>query len=762
MTPIARQRLIVVLLPALGIVAAARAQEVKPPEFVGVRVGFADRYKAGLWTPLEVTLRGGSEKIDRCRVRASLKDSDGLNCTYEASEAYTVLPGAETSVLLYVRFGREESALSLELLDDGRTRLAAKTIDSARSPKSDQFADSLGPGQRLIVSVERGGFGLEKAVPGTQGEGAQNVVAALDSMARLPTRWQGYEGVDIVVISTSRPEVFEKIQKDDARITALEQWVRMGGTLVLCAGSHADEALHQSSPLARFVPGHFEKTVSLRQASGWETYAKSANPIPPPKPGQNVELPTPRLAADAQGRIEAHEADLPLVIRRPQGLGQVVFVATDLDRGPISAWSGRPALIAAILNLPPSNEQAGATAFAGPSFGYNDLAGQLRSALDVPRDVRLVPFYAVALLVVVYILLIGPGDYFLLRRLGRGMQWTWVTFPAIVVLFSAGAYLAAYWLKGDQLRVSQVDLVDVDAGGTARGASWFSVFSPRDESFDLSVQPRLPGGQPAEKTSASLAWLGRAGNEFNGMYSRDTQNPAPWSQSYAIAPSLDAIRDVPIQVWASKSFVYRWLGGCANLGIEAALTDDGRQLVGTLTNRLTSSDSPAGKGVVLSHSFLVYDNWAYEIGTLRPGEPLEIGPTTRRVSLTTCINDNLMDLSESGAGKAERVAYDRGNRDLDYVLQTMLFYDAAGGRKRTGMANDYQVFTDLSDLLRAGRAVLVAAPPQDGSCRGGDLLRGPVPQGGQRDARRPLGNARDRHATIYRFVLPVAQSGPTN
>src|SRR5208283_2812258 len=101
------------------------------------------------------------------------------------------------------------------------------------------------------------------------------------------------------------------------------------------------------------------------------------------------------------------------------------------------------------------------------------------------------------------------------------------------------------------------------------------------------------------------------------------------------------------------------------------------------------------------------------------------------------INDNLMDLSESGAGKAERVAYDRGNRDLDYVLQMMLFYDAAGGRKRTGMTNDYQVFTDLSDLLRAGRAVLVAAPPQDGSCRGGDLLRGPVPQGGQRDARRP-------------------------
>ena len=91
-----------------------------------------------------------------------------------------------------------------------------------------------------------------------------------------------------------------------------------------------------------------------------------------------MELPTPRLAG-VQGKIEAHEANLPLVIRKPQGLGQVVFVATDLDRGPIRDWSDRPRLVAAILNLP-ANEQAGAADEPVQSYGYNDLAGQLRSA----------------------------------------------------------------------------------------------------------------------------------------------------------------------------------------------------------------------------------------------------------------------------------------------------------------------------------------------------------------------------------------------
>jgi hypothetical protein len=534
----------------------------------------------------------------------------------------------------------------------------------------------------------------------------------------------------------------------------------MGGTLVLCAGSHADEVLRAKAPLARFVPGHFEKTVNRGQTSSWETYANSANPIPPPASGKKAELPTAKLT-EVQGKIEARDADLPLVIRQPRGMGQSVFVATDLDRGPISDWCDRSLLIAAILDLSVS-DQAGALETPVQSYGYNDLAGQLRSALDSPRDVRLVPFFAVAILVIVYILFIGPGDYFFLRRLGRGMQWTWITFPLMVVVFAAGAYLAGCWLKGDQLRVSQVDLIDIDAEGTTRGASWFSIFSPQGKTFDLSMRPRLLDGQTPQQASVDLAWLGKAGNEFNGMYSRDTQNSAPLgSQRYAITASLSAIHDVPIQVCSSKSFVQRWLGRASEQGLEASLKDDARQLSGVITNQLKRSGPPTKDGVALSHCFLVYDGWAYVIGDVPSGGTIEIG-STRRISLDTFISGQSLDFAESSAAKSEKGPYDRSSRDMAYVLRAMMFYDAAGGRKWTGMANDYQRFTDLSGLLKAGRAILVAMPPQDGSCRGGDLLGGPTPQPGELDHREPLGSALDRHTTIYRFVLPVNLVAPNN
>ena len=135
-----------------------------------------------------------------------------------------------------------------------------------------------------------------------QAKSAQNVVATVDSLARLPTRWEGYEGVDIVVISTSKPEVFETITPQNARIEALEQWIRMGGTLVLCAGSHAEEALHAGSPLAKFVPGRFEKPCSGGTPAPGKPTPSSLNPIPPPKPGEKVELPTARLKPTCKAR----------------------------------------------------------------------------------------------------------------------------------------------------------------------------------------------------------------------------------------------------------------------------------------------------------------------------------------------------------------------------------------------------------------------------------------------------------------------------
>ena len=45
----------------------------------------------------------------------------------------------------------------------------------------------------------------------------------------------------------------------------------------------------------------------------------------------------------------------------------------------------------------------------------------------------------------------------------------------------------------------------------------------------------------------------------------------------------------------------------------------------------------------------------------------------------------------------EAAAYDQGGADPLYVLRMMMFYDAAGGHRYTGLTNDYQRFVDGSE-----------------------------------------------------------------
>ena len=127
------------------------------------------------------------------------------------------------------------------------------------------------------------------------------------------------------------------------------------------------------------------------------------------------------------------------------------------------------------------------------NVGFKDLAGQLRGALDQFSGVRLVPFWVVGTLVFGYILLIGPVDYWLVKKVFKRMELTWLTFPTIVVTVSLAAYLAAYWTKGNKLLVNQVDLIDIEnSSGQLRGTSWLNVFSPTTSTYDLTLATPLP------------------------------------------------------------------------------------------------------------------------------------------------------------------------------------------------------------------------------------------------------------------------------
>ena len=215
-----------------------------------MNVGFAGRYKVGAWTPVEVTIHGGSEHAIG-RVRATVADSDNLNCSYDALEPCEILPGQDATVLLYVRFGHDAGKMDLRLFDS-RGTLAEKSIDSILTPAPTPGSNStmrFAPINGLLsawAGVHRAGkvCGGERFRSRTQASDRQAMSSPCSiALPGCPRAGRAMKVLTQVVISTSQPEIFQAISPQNVRIEALDQWVRAGGTLVLCAGSHAEEAL---------------------------------------------------------------------------------------------------------------------------------------------------------------------------------------------------------------------------------------------------------------------------------------------------------------------------------------------------------------------------------------------------------------------------------------------------------------------------------------------------------------------------------------
>ena len=487
------------------------------------RIGFGGVYKLGCWAPLQVELHGGTEPVSGL-LQVTVPDGDGVPTTVVTPAPIHLQPEAPTPAELLVRVGQPNASLTAKFLPAEAKTPIARTFHAGPEPGDGLIPGAIPATNRLLVTLGPS-LGLADLLANdSTDELSRTRLVSLESVAELPTRWEAYEGVDQLVLSTSAPDFYAPLRDNPDRIRALREWIEMGGKLVIVCGSQAEQLLGPDGPLRDLIPGTFAGMVELDQASALETYSGSEQAI---TPDRRVRFSVP-LLDDIRGRREAvarrGSQELPLVYRSYLGFGELTFVALDFDLSPLREWPGRLGFLRRALAWKETRgvaEQSTETT----QLSSEDLITRVLTVLDESfSSVHVIPFALVALLVLLYLLLIGPGDYFLVTRLLKRPEWTWLTFPLIVAASSAGAYWYAHSQKGDQLRVNQVEIVDLDATtGTLRGTTWTHLFSPAVQQFDLAFRPAYLGQPLADSTPRIVAWLGLPGFALGGMQSTSGQ-----------------------------------------------------------------------------------------------------------------------------------------------------------------------------------------------------------------------------------------------
>lgn len=731
--------LVAAALAVLPPAAPAADATAGGPRLESVQIGFDGVCKVGHWTPIWITV-SGLQDARSARLELTTVDGEGADVTYrdEGEPHATPQPDGRTKLLHYVKLGRRGVPLHVRLTDGQRT-LAERRFESHELPRP------LLATQELILLLGPS-IGEQEAVRRKLRDEAQRVtICPLADAAELPRRWYGYEGVSLVIAATGESSLLENM--DGQQFAAFCQWLKLGGRLLWSAGQRGEELLASGSRLLPLSPGKLVGVSPQRSTSGLESYASAAERLDAAGGQRARRFSVPMtVLSDVRGLVESSEiggdsGQLPTIVRHPFGLGQVHFLAFDPELPPFDRWQGRPALVGRVLQSALGWEsQLDEDARRGrlAHLGYEDLTGQLRAALDQFTNVRRVEFSWVAGLIVVYMLLIGPADYFLLKKLQR-MHWTWITFPLTVLAFSGLAVLLAWGLSGHRVHINQVDVVDVDVeSSVARGTTWQHIYSPSTEAFDLGLVTRWPVPPPVSGAEGRLfGWQGLPGDGLGGLNTTAPASLFPLSyvdrQPPGDLPSPTGEAELigmPIQVSSSRSLIARWWTELSVPQTQRLAVNNNGLLSGRLANPLD---------VELSDCMVLYRNWSYPLtGSLRPGQEFTIDGLPPRNLEWRLTRRRVVD------SKDVSTPWDQASLDTQRILEILMFHKAAGGKAYTALDHRYQPYLDLSDHLRTGRVILVGRGPEAASSL-------------TRDGR-PLDRWTDRQWTIYRIVFPVTTS----
>ncbi|WCJ60660.1 hypothetical protein NXS98_05910 [Fontisphaera persica] len=373
----------------------------------------------------------------------------------------------------------------------------------------------------------------------------------------------------------------------EAQVRALLAWVHQGGHFIV--GLHAPSDLQGAPWLQRllpFAPNGMEKMDYLNSLASWIRASHPRLFLPPGhdqavQPGfEEVPLPdaTPTVSGGVvlgevtEGRVMAESKGRPLMITAKRGRGLLTVLTFAPETEPFRSWPHRRHFFAKLLEINPLFFYQGKIANpASVQIYHNGFIDGIMGQIIDSRQIRQLPLGWMVVLLMGYLVVIGPVDYFLLRRLKRPML-TWITFPAYVAMFSALIYWVGYKLRAGEMEWNEVHVADVhpreQGGAQLRAWNFIGAYAPANVTYQVA-------------SSAPVASLR---DEY-----RVHSEPGIWSQKRTeVSQEGDTFKGaLSIPVWTSQRYVEEYLQAVRQTPISATVMADQGNLKMQIRNHLS-------------------------------------------------------------------------------------------------------------------------------------------------------------------------------
>lgn len=440
-----------VMFCALSFFASFAGAQAQENITITARAGLDGFCKPGAWLPVHVTVENIGADVD-ARVQASYKNDLNGQTIYGMDISLPATSRKEFFLYVYPNGSMRNFIVSVL---DGNKTLAKTNLNV--NCEFDQVTF----------------FGVLADDPSAYN--ALNDIRPLAGVTRvaqlkisdLPDRAQGWAALDALVISNVDTGTLTAEQKQ-----AIELWLANGGKLFVTGGIHWQAT---TAGLNDFLPIQLKSTQNVTSLSALSTYIKDETLLE-----QGTVLGTGRVQKDTNVLVEQN--GIPLLIEKQIGFGKVFYFAADPNLQPLNNWDGMKEIYSHLLG------------FKSPKPTWADASWdsyQANDALATLPELSLPSFIYICCWLGVYVSVIGPVNYFVLRRIKR-TELAWVTVPVLVILFTSLAYFSGFAYRGTRPILNRIMLAQSWEGvDQVQVNALIGVYSPIRTAYTMETQDQF-------------------------------------------------------------------------------------------------------------------------------------------------------------------------------------------------------------------------------------------------------------------------------